>query len=95
MVNVRDLQCFVKVYELRSFSRAADALDTVQSQVSARVSRLEQCVETPLFVRLHRGVVPTAKGEVVFQYAQRVLLEIAAMQNATKAGSTLPEKEGG
>jgi len=84
MLNIRDLQCFVKVYELKSFSRAADALDTAQSQVSARVQRLEQSMETPLFVRLHRGVVPTAKGEVMFQYAQRVLLEIAAMENATR-----------
>jgi DNA-binding transcriptional LysR family regulator len=92
MLNIRDLQCFVKVYELRSFSRAADALDTVQSQVSARVRRLEDCVQTPLFVRLHRGVVPTAKGEVVFQYATRVLLEIAAMESATKARSA-PQKE--
>ena len=84
MLNIRDLQCFVKVYELKSFSRAADALDTVQSQVSARVQRLEQCMETPLFVRLHRGVVPTAKGEVMFQYAQRVLLEVAAMESAAR-----------
>ena len=92
MLNIRDLQCFVKVYELRSFSRAADALDTVQSQVSARVRRLEDCVQTPLFVRLHRGVVPTTKGEVVFQYATRVLLEIAAMESATKTRSA-PQKE--
>jgi len=88
MLNIRDLQCFVKVYELKSFSRAADALDTVQSQVSARVQRLEQNMETPLFVRLHRGVVPTAKGEVMFQYAQRVLLEVAAMESVAKAEAT-------
>jgi len=88
MLNIRDLQCFVKVYELKSFSRAADALDTVQSQVSARVQRLEQCMATPLFVRLHRGVVPTAKGEVMFQYAQRVLLEVAAMEDAARARVT-------
>ncbi|HXI38146.1 MAG TPA: LysR family transcriptional regulator [Burkholderiales bacterium] len=88
MLNIRDLQCFVKVYELKSFSRAADALDTVQSQVSARVQRLEQNMATPLFVRLHRGVVPTAKGEVMFQYAQRVLLEVAAMESVAKAEAT-------
>ena len=88
MLNIRDLQCFVKVYELKSFSRAADALDTVQSQVSARVQRLEQDKATPLFVRLHRGVVPTAKGEVMFQYAQRVLMEVAAMEVLAKTPVT-------
>jgi len=88
MLNIKDLQCFVKVYELKSFSRAADALDTVQSQVSARVQRLEQSMATPLFVRLHRGVVPTAKGEVMFQYAQRVLMEVAAMEVLAKTPVT-------
>ena len=91
MLNIRDLQCFVKVYELKSFSRAADALDTVQSQVSARVQRLEQSMETALFVRLHRGVVPTAKGEVMFQYAQRVLLEVAAMESVAKKAPVAPK----
>lgn len=88
MLNIRDLQCFVKVYELRSFSRAAEALDSVQSQVSTRVARLEECMATPLFVRLHRGVMPTTKGEVLFQYAQRVLLEVHAMESAAKTPVT-------
>jgi len=88
MLNIRDLHCFVKVYELRSFSRAAEALEIVQSQVSTRVARLEECMATPLFVRLHRGVVPTTKGEVLFQYAQRVLLEVQAMENAAKTPVT-------
>ena len=29
-LNLKDLQCFVVVYELRSFSRAAETLDTAQ-----------------------------------------------------------------
>ena len=92
MLNIRDLQCFVKVYELRSFSRAADALDTVQSQVSTRVRRLEDSMETALFVRLHRGVVSTAKGDLLYEHAKRMLANLAEMGLATKAQDGAPPK---
>jgi DNA-binding transcriptional LysR family regulator len=84
MLRLRDLYCFVKVYELRSFTRAADNLDTVQSQVSARIQRLEQLTDTPLFNRLHRCVAPTEKGEVLYQHAKRVLQELAELETVFK-----------
>ena len=84
MFHFRDLQCFVTVYEQRSFSRAGAVLDMVQSQVSARIRRLEDFSETALFVRLHRGIMPTPKGEVLYQHAKRVLSDVAAMESAAK-----------
>jgi hypothetical protein len=59
-LHLNDLQCFVLVYELRSFSRAADAMDTVQSHVSTRIHRLERFAGTRLFARLPHGIRPTA-----------------------------------
>ena len=84
MLHLRDLYCFVKVYELRSFSRAADTLDTVQSQVSARIQRLEQLTAARLFNRLHRSVAPTEKGEMVYQHATRILDEVAQLETVLK-----------
>jgi len=84
MFHFRDLQCFVTVYEQRSFSRAGAVLDMVQSQVSARIRRLEDFSETQLFVRLHRGIVPTRKGELLYQHAKRVLNDIAELEMAVK-----------
>jgi DNA-binding transcriptional LysR family regulator len=84
MFHLKDLQCFVQVYELRSFSRAADTMDTVQSQVSLRIQRLEQFSGSRLFVRLHRGVAPTAKGELLYQHAGRVLRDITDMETAVR-----------
>jgi DNA-binding transcriptional LysR family regulator len=80
------------VYELRSFSRAADTLDTVQSQVSARIQRLEQLTDARLFNRLHRSVAPTEKGEVLYQHAKRVLQEVAALE--TVLIQEVPEPQG-
>jgi DNA-binding transcriptional LysR family regulator len=84
MFHFRDLQCFVTVYEQRSFSRAGAVLDMVQSQVSARIRRLEDFSETQLFVRLHRGIKPTDKGELLYQHAKRVLSDVAEMESAVK-----------
>ena len=84
MLHLRDLHCFMLVYESRSFSRAADNLDTVQSMVSTRIQRLETFVGAPLFVRLHRGVVSTEKGEVLYQHAKRVLRDVADLEDALR-----------
>ncbi len=84
ILNLNDLQCFVLVYELRSFSRAADTLDTVQSQISARIQRLERFTGTPLFVRLPHGIRPNDKGELLYQHAKRVLSNIAELETAVR-----------
>jgi DNA-binding transcriptional LysR family regulator len=82
MLHLRDLYCFTLVYEARSFSKAADSLDTVQSLVSTRIQRLEQFIGAPLFVRLHRGVVSTDKGELLYHHAKRVLQDVAQLESA-------------
>jgi DNA-binding transcriptional LysR family regulator len=84
MFHLRDLQCFESVYEQRSFSRAANALDTVQSQVSLRIRRLERSLASLLFVRLHRGVVPTRQGELLHRHATRVLQDVADLETAVR-----------
>jgi DNA-binding transcriptional LysR family regulator len=85
MLLLKDLQCFVSVYESGGFGRAADVLDTVQSQVSLRMRRLEKTVGAPLFERLHRGIRPTAKGVILYRHAQRVFREMDELETALKA----------
>lgn len=84
MLLLKDLQCFVAVYESGGFCRAGDALDTVQSQVSTRVRRLEKSIGAPLFERLHRGIRPTLKGELLYRHAKRVFEEIGELESALK-----------
>jgi type II secretion system protein G len=90
MFHLKDLHCFAVVCELCSFSRAADTLETVQSQVSARVRRLEDFSGTELFVRLHRGVTPTPAGELMYAHAKRVLIDVAQMECAMKGCGAEP-----
>ena len=89
MLEVKDLRCFVAVYETGGFARAAAVLNTVQSNVSARVLRLERLIGAPLFERRHRAIAPTARGELLFRHATRVLGELEELEvafNVRKAG---------
>ena len=84
ILHLNDLQCFVVVYELRSFSRAAESMDTVQSQVSTRIQRLERFAGTPLFARLPHGIRPNQKGDLFYAHAKRVLSDVAQLAIAVR-----------
>jgi DNA-binding transcriptional LysR family regulator len=87
ILHLNDLRCFALVYELRSFSRAADTMDTVQSQVSTRIQRLERFAGTRLFARLPHGIRPNSNGEVFYRHAKRVLSDIAELETAVRQGA--------
>jgi LysR family transcriptional regulator, cell division regulator len=66
-----DLVVFLEVVRAGSLTRAAKTLHMVQSNVTARIKRLEGAVRTPLLHRHARGVRPTPAGEVALGLAQR------------------------
>lgn len=84
MFDVKDLHCFVAVYERRGFARAASDLHTVQSAVSTRIRKLESMVGGPLFQRMHRGIAATSKGDLLYQHAKRVLEHIEEFEKAVR-----------
>ncbi|HYM69634.1 MAG TPA: LysR substrate-binding domain-containing protein [bacterium] len=75
-----ELRMFEAVARLGSLTRAAHELHTVQSNVTARVRRLEDELRTPLFRRHSRGVALTPAGEQLLPVAVTVrhLLDEAA-----------------
>ena len=84
MLDLKDLRYFVLVYEQRGFGRAARQLNTVQSNVSAHIQRLEAEIGTALFERLHRSIRPTPKGEILYRHASRALENIAELEVAMR-----------
>ncbi|WP_298877771.1 LysR family transcriptional regulator [uncultured Bradyrhizobium sp.] len=67
------LKTFLAVAEHRSFTRAAEHLNRTQSAVSVQVRRLEERLGMKLLQRNRSGVVPTATGDELRAYAQRIL----------------------
>jgi DNA-binding transcriptional LysR family regulator len=72
-VDLRQLEIFVKVAELKSFSRAADALSLTQPTVSEHIRALEDEVGVRLLDRLGRGAAPTRAGDLLLGHARRIL----------------------
>jgi DNA-binding transcriptional LysR family regulator len=72
-MDLRQLEVFAGVYDVRSFSRAASALGLTQSTVSEHVRLLEEELATRLFDRLGRETVPTRAGELLYGYARQML----------------------
>ena len=67
------LNTFVHVAKLKSFSRAGHKVFRSQSAVSAQIRQLEQAYNTKLFDRTAKSVELTPAGEVLFEHAGRML----------------------
>lgn len=72
-IEIGALRAFKAVADIGSVTAAAKRLSYVQSNVTARVRRLEAIVGAPLFHRQRRGMVLTPAGETLLVYANRVL----------------------
>ena len=76
-MELRQLAAIVALADHGTFSAAADALGTVQSNVSTHVARLERELGAPLFDR-SRGAL-TEEGVAAVARARRVLAEIESL----------------
>lgn len=70
------LKLFLAVHEEGSITRAAQRLGVTQSAVSHLLDKLRRIVGDPLFVRSGRGIVATARADVLFQRARLLLEEL-------------------
>ena len=71
--DLRQLEIFCTVVELKSFSKAADAVFLAQASVSERIATLENMVGTRLLDRLGRQVVPTKAGNILYKHGKLLL----------------------
>ncbi len=67
------LTTFVYVAKLKSFSRAGQKVFRSQSAVSAQIRQLEQAYRAKLLDRSAKSVELTPAGEVLFDFAERLL----------------------
>ena len=67
------LEVFTAVSEERSFSRAGHKLGRTQPAISSAIKLLENELGEPLFDRLGKSVRLTAAGELLTEYAKRLL----------------------
>jgi LysR family transcriptional regulator, low CO2-responsive transcriptional regulator len=73
LASFKQLQALLMVARHESVSRAADALHVTQPAVSLQIRMLEEAAGTSLTRKVGRGIQLTAAGEVMAEFAERIL----------------------
>lgn len=86
-MDAGDLRIFQAVAREGSISKAAIALNYVQSNVTTRIKQLETQLQVSLFHRSNRGMLLTPAGENLLGYADRILQLLDEAEQAAQEGS--------
>ncbi|MFP4071028.1 MAG: selenium metabolism-associated LysR family transcriptional regulator [Desulfovibrionales bacterium] len=75
-MDLRRLDAFCKVYELKSFSKAGQSLFLSQPTISAHIAALEEELGINLFDRIGRGIMATMAGDILYRHAREIFLAV-------------------
>lgn len=73
LMNFQQLKTFCTVLNERSMTAAAQKLFLTQPAVSQQIRQLEDYIGVELLVRGVRKIKPTPQGELLYDYAQRIM----------------------
>lgn len=90
-MDLRNIQTFIRVTELGSFTKAAGELGYVQSAVTMQIKQLERELGFPLFDRMGKKVSLTAAGAEFINYAYEI---VRSMQEAMSLGKDITRMHG-
>jgi DNA-binding transcriptional LysR family regulator len=95
------LRYFLEVVRCGSISKASQRLNVATSAISRQIADLEEGLDTVLFERRPRGMVPSAAGEVLAAHARqssleadRVVADILALQGLRRGRVSIASSEG-
>ncbi len=92
-MNMRQLQYFLQIARVSSFSRAASVLHVAQPALSRQIRSLEDELGTPLFIRSERGVSLTDAGRLLHERAGELLNQLERLRDEVGALATSPRGE--
>ncbi|WP_395057335.1 LysR substrate-binding domain-containing protein [Polaromonas sp.] len=75
-MDLKQLEYFVRVAELGSFTRASIALDIAQPALSRQVRLLEVELRQNLLTRTGRGALPTEAGKLLLKHGRGILHQV-------------------
>jgi len=75
-MDLKQLEYFVRVAELGSFTRAAVALNIAQPALSRQVRLLEVELRQNLLIRNGRGALPTEAGKLLLAHGRGILHQV-------------------
>lgn len=67
------LETFIKVADMGSFSKAAEEMNITPTAIIKQINILEGSLDVPLFVRTHRGISLTESGKALYKDAKYLI----------------------
>ena len=92
-MELRQLQYFIEVADLKSFSRAAASIGIAQPALSRHVRLLERELGIDLFYRDGRGASLTTPGRRFYEKVQAILLALDEARTEIQATKDVPTGE--
>jgi LysR family transcriptional regulator for bpeEF and oprC len=86
MDRLQAMRVFVRVAELASFARAADALELSRARVSEAVAELERTLGVRLVHRTTRRVALSDDGRVYYERARQILADVEDAEARVSGG---------
>jgi LysR family nitrogen assimilation transcriptional regulator len=76
-MDLKQLEYFVRVAEMGSFTRASISLDVAQPALSRQIRLLEVELRQNLLTRNGRGAVPTEAGKLLLEHGRGILHQVS------------------
>ncbi len=89
-MELRQIRYFIHVASLRSFTKAARALNVAQPALSRHIQSLEDELRTQLLFRTTRGVVPTDAGVALLRMGESLLAFVDQMREEVSRAADVP-----
>ena len=89
-MQINQINAFLAIAELESFSLAAERLHITQPAVSKRIRQLEITINAPLFDRIGKRSILTPNGKVFKPHAERILQELKSFRTALSRQQATP-----
>ena len=91
-MDIQHLRYLTVIWQAGSITQAAKKLYMSQPNLSRAVKEIEQETGFPIFRRTPHGAVPTRKGLLLLNYAQKILSQMDEMESLYKParGDVLP-----
>lgn len=91
MLNLSQVNCFIKVAAYLNFNRAAEALCITATAVSKQIKNFETQVGEKLFVRNTRKVRLTAFGSILLEKCETLLHESHLIEQFIESRQSFPQ----
>ncbi len=84
-MEFKQLEAFIMVLDMKSFSKAAERLFVTQPTVSTQIAALERELDVKLLIRSSKDISPTREGRIFYRHAKEILEKrnqaVSSLQN--------------